>query len=71
MREAGVSYARAGELELRLEPLPPQPVPVSSPDNSPTSDPDDEPRRLFTDLLHSSGADPELFVEIVKRQRAA
>lgn len=68
MREVNASYARCGELELRLDPLPPQPLPVSP---SPDADPIDEQRRLLADLLHSSGADPEPFVEAIRRQRAA
>ena len=68
MREVGATYARAGELELRLEPLPPRVV-VSDP--SPSTEPDDEERRSLEALLYSTGVDPSVFADAAKRLRAA
>ncbi len=65
MREAHVSHARMGELELRLDPLPPPPS--SESDYSPITDPDEDERRSLETLLHSSGVDPTVFHRMLKR----
>jgi hypothetical protein len=63
MRQERISYARAGELELRIELPPPQVVPgVPTP-----SDPVDDERRSLETLLHSSGADPDLFLAAMRK----
>ena len=63
MRQERISYARAGELELRIE-LPPSQVVPSVPDHS---DPVDDERRSLETLLHSSGADPDLFLAAMRK----
>lgn len=69
MREVNASYARMGEIELRLEPSPPPRQPAIEP--PPAVDPEDEGRRYYQDLLHSSGVDPAPFIEADKKLRAA
>lgn len=63
MREVHASYARVGEIELRLEPLPPTVSPVAE---QPRDEAEDERRSLET-LLHSSGVDPAPFLARLKR----
>lgn len=67
MVEVRASYAKSGELELRLESLPP----LSAGTDAPQPDPDEDERRSLETLLHSSGVDPEAFVAASKRLRAA
>lgn len=68
MREVNASYARMGEIELRLEPLPP-PTPAAV-DTQPVDESDGE-RRFLETLLHSAGGDAAPFVDALKRLRAA
>lgn len=68
MRTEKVLYARCGELELRLEPAPPQSPHVVGP-AAPVDDADDERRSLET-LLHSSGVDPDIFIRALNRRAA-
>jgi hypothetical protein len=67
MVEARVLYARSGELELRLESLPP---PASFVSEQPKDEDADE-RHFLETLLHSSGGDAEAFLAASKRMRAA
>ncbi len=64
MVEARVSYAKHGELELRLESLPASRAETSEPQQP--SD-DEVARSNLDDLLYSSGADPEPFVRALRR----
>jgi hypothetical protein len=57
MRAERVTYARCGELELRLDPLP-LPVVVDSSESPPAEPDDDDERRSLETLLHSTGVDP-------------
>jgi hypothetical protein len=61
MRDARVSYAKCGELELRIELPAPQStfVPVDQPD------PDEDERRSLGTLLHSAGV--EAFLRALKK----
>ncbi len=71
MREnPGVRHARCGELELRLDSLPPQPSVLV--DHSPdVLDEDEEERRSLETLLHSTSVDPVAFAAAAKKLRAA
>ena len=60
MRTEGVTYARVGELELRLAP-PIAPLPTAPADEPPDSPAERERRDLET-LLASSGADVTPFL---------
>jgi hypothetical protein len=68
MREVGATYARMGELELRLEALP---APPPAAFDAPQVDPDEDERRSLETLLHSAGVDAAPFIEAAKRLRAA
>lgn len=69
MCEVGATYARMGEVELRLE-TPPAP-PRAVVDTPAAPDPDEDERRSLETLLHSSGVDPAPFIAAAKRLRAA
>lgn len=64
MRQERISYARCGELELRLE-LAPAPSPAIAA-SSPEDVVDDE-RQLLEELLHSSGAEAEPFLRAMRK----
>lgn len=68
MREERILYARSGELELRLESLPPQSTSVG---DTPSVDHGEDERRSLETLLHSAGVDPAPFAEALKRMRHA
>jgi hypothetical protein len=67
MRTEGILYARAGELELRLEVQPaPRVAPVEAP-----SEPDDDVERDLEDLLFSSGVEAAPFLRALRKGQAA
>lgn len=65
MLESRVLYARCGDLELRLEALPPLSADVEA---QPFDEGDDE-RRSLEAVLHSSGVDAEPFILAAQKLR--
>ena len=70
MRQERILYARCGELELRLDPSPPLAAVAVDPSPAQAPDGDDVTRQALEDLLHSSGADPDVILRLMKRSAA-
>lgn len=70
MREEKILYARCGELELRLEPLPPQSTVHVAEAQPPRDEAEDERRSLET-LLHSTSVDPDVYARAFSKLRTA
>jgi hypothetical protein len=66
MREVNASHARIGDIELRLEPMPPRSADDGAPLREPT--PEEIERSELAALLHSTDVDIDA---LLKRKRAA
>lgn len=68
MSEVGATYARVGDVELRLESPPPR---AFVGQDAPPPDPDEDERRSLETLLHSAGGDAGVFLAAMKKIRSA